>query len=157
MQYKIVLVSLFLVFSFWSSAQKQETINIVINKTPASVQVVSLKKERKIRNDLRYYWYKDKHIVNTQGGYEGKLLHGYYIEYYTNGQLKIKGTFHYGVQQGEWKYWDTDGNLQRIENWKNNQLNGKSSLYDKGKLVKEIEYKSGNKVSEKEVVSGEKQ
>ncbi len=156
MPHKIVLVSLFLFFSFWSLAQKQETINIVINKTPASVRVVAPKKERKVQNELRYYWYKDKHIVNTQGGYEGKLLHGYYIEYYPNGQLKIKGTFRYGIQQGEWKYWDSEGNLQRVESWKNNQLNGKSFLYEKGKIIKEITYKSGNKVSEKEVVSEEK-
>ncbi len=151
MKVKIILISLFLFFSFLSFAQKQETINIVINKTPATVQVTEPKKQRKVRNDLRYYWYQEKHIVNTQGGYEGKLLHGYYIEFYANGQLKIKGQFRFGVQQGEWKYWDAEGNLQRVEHWRNNQLNGKTYLYEKGEISKIIWYKSGENVKENKI------
>lgn len=38
-------------------------------------------------------------------------IHGVYQEFYSNGQCKVKGNFHYGQRIGTWKVWDKKGNL----------------------------------------------
>lgn len=107
------------------SQEKTNELTLNINGTPTSIEIDNQNKERKTAISETYFWYKSNKIIQTTGGYQGQLLHGRYIESYSNGQLKLKGFFRYGQQFGQWKYWNENGKLQRLENWKNNKLNGK--------------------------------
>ena len=44
-------------------------------------------------------------------------LHGFFREYFSNGQLRIEGEYKNGKQIGEWKFYDTDGNLELEGNY----------------------------------------
>lgn len=94
-------------------------------------------------NDLLYYhWFSSNDIKKTRGGFEGKLLHGTYTEFYLNKNLKEKGAFRYGLQDGEWKSWYISGEYKEINNWKRGKRQGRYCAFDeKGKLVEAGNYK----------------
>jgi antitoxin component YwqK of YwqJK toxin-antitoxin module len=58
-----------------------------------------------------YYWYSNNQIKTTRGGYSGKLLHGFYTDFYANNSLKEQGRFKMGLKVGEWKAWSGEGLL----------------------------------------------
>ncbi|MFL5731298.1 MAG: toxin-antitoxin system YwqK family antitoxin [Cytophagaceae bacterium] len=142
----------FLIFlSFSVSAQKGFELpgsqRVVLNYIDHVVYANILHEESKIKvdDDKYYYWYNANDIKTTRGGYDGKLLHGNYTEYYPNKNLKQKGEFKYGLKVGEWRNWNISGEFEEIYNWKKGVLHGKFKIYDsKGTLVKTGSYKQGN-------------
>lgn len=95
----------------------------------------------KPENGKRYYWYSSNQVMNTDGGYDGKLLDGRYSCFYPNKNLREKGSFNKGLKQGEWKYWYENGNVKEITQWSNGVKNGAYSLYSKeGKIVESGKY-----------------
>jgi antitoxin component YwqK of YwqJK toxin-antitoxin module len=146
MNFKFTLLLLLLIngFSFLSQ-EKNIELTLSVNGTPASVEVDNSKKERQVNITDTYFWFKSNQIIQTVGGYQGQLLNGHYIESYPNGQLKLKGFFCYGQQCGEWKYWNEEGKLQRLENWRNNKLHGKVFYFkENGEVGNVKKYKKGN-------------
>ncbi|HXA01796.1 MAG TPA: hypothetical protein VNW99_07410 [Cytophagaceae bacterium] len=98
----------------------------------------------KINDNKYYYWYKSNDIKITRGGYDGKLLHGNYTEYYPNKNLKQKGEYKYGLKIGEWRNWNIAGEFEQISNWRKGLQHGRFRIYDgKGKLVKSGSYRNG--------------
>jgi hypothetical protein len=96
----------------------------------------------KVDDDKYYFWFSANDIKTTRGGYDGKLLHGTYTEYYLNKNLKQKGEFKYGLKVGEWKSWNMAGEYEEIVNWKKGKKNGRFRVYNaSGKVVKEGRYK----------------
>ena len=79
--------------------------------------ILPFKKDPKIKNDRYYFWYMNNVIHSTQGGYNGQLLNGHYISYYRDKNLKEEGSFDRGLKQGEWKTWNTNGDLTSVTNW----------------------------------------
>jgi hypothetical protein len=74
--------------------------------------------------------------METKGGYDGKLLHGYYKSFYLNNQLKESGEIKYGTKHKEWRYWYSDGTLKEIINWKEGRKDGVYKIFnDQGKLI----------------------
>lgn len=139
----ITFFTSFLLTSLFAQEIKKE-VSIDINGVAANVQLDVSKKRRKVKLDEVYFWYKPNRVVQTVGGYHGQLLHGYYVESYSNGQLKLKGYFCLGQQCGEWKYWNEEGKLQRVEHWKQNKLHGEVIyLNDKGEIALEKKFKKG--------------
>lgn len=125
---------------------KKEVI-LDINGVEASVELDVSNKIPKIALNETYFWYKPDRIVQTVGGFQGQLLNGYYIESYPNGQLKLKGSFCKGQQCKVWKYWSEEGKLERVENWKQNQLNGEVLYMNvKGEIQQKKEYKKGKEI-----------
>lgn len=118
-----ILLILSITGSFFYSQTKNEPITLSINGVVTSVEVTD--KIKRVNVFETYFWYKLEQVIQTVGGYQGQLLHGQYIESYSSGQLKLKGCFYYGQQSGVWKYWNEEGKLQRLENWKKNKLHGK--------------------------------
>ena len=112
--------------------------NITVNYDEFTVKTQMLKNPKKIKvdNDLNYLWFSSNRIIETKGGYDGKLLHGYYKSFYLNNQLKESGELKYGIKNGEWRNWYNDGNLKEISTWKRGRRNGKYEIYnDYGKLM----------------------
>lgn len=81
-------------------------------------------------SDRMYYWYSGNALHTTQGGYSGKLLNGYYQEYYTNKNLKEQGTFKKGLKDGKWYNWNENGLLTETLTWKKGIKHGAFVRYD---------------------------
>ncbi len=112
--------------------------NITVNFDDHTVKTQMLREQKKVKvdNELSYLWYQYNKIMETKGGYDGKLLHGYYKSFYLNNQLREAGEIKYGVKHNEWRYWYSDGNLKEVSTWKNGRKNGKYELFnDYGKLM----------------------
>ncbi|TMM58157.1 hypothetical protein FEE95_01645 [Maribacter algarum] len=63
---------------------------------------------------------------------------------YNNQSVLEKGQFVDDKKEGVFKYFGYQGNLQKIENYKADKLNGKSIYYSKeGKIVSEMDYQDG--------------
>lgn len=136
------LVFAFLYISIISIAQKapdeMKYFDITVNYEDYTVKTQMLKDGEKIKtdNELAYLWYKANKIIETKGGYDGRLLHGYYKTFYLNNQLKEQGQIHYGLKNKEWKYWYSNGLLREVITWKNGRKNGIYMMYnDQGKLM----------------------
>lgn len=127
----------------------------------------------KVNNEFTYSWYKSNQIMHTKGGYDGKLLHGSYAEFYLNNNLKEKGTYKKGLKNGEWKLWYENGQLKEIAKYccglrqgkmesfdengilifeasfKKGKLHGKTISYENGKILEKHNYKKGIEVFQK--------
>lgn len=148
-----LLISFFLLFNliyFNSFSQKYiepdqlKQFNITVNYDDYTVktQMLSQNKIIGVNNDLVYMWYSSQKIIETKGGYEGKLIHGKYTSFYLSNQLKEQGQIKYGLKTKEWKYWYSDGKLREVINWKNGKKNGKYFLYnDYGQLMAKSNFK----------------
>ena len=101
-------------------------------------------KKIKEKDNLVYYWYAANDIKQTQGAYEGKILHGACVMFYNNKDLLSKGSFKYGIKTGVWKYWYKGGKLKSKEIWKNGILSGVKMSYNKnGTVQTKATYKKG--------------
>lgn len=129
----------------------------------------------KVNNELTYSWYKSNQVLQTKGGYDGKLLHGAYTEFYLNNNLKEKGLYKKGLKNGEWKSWHENGQLREIArfcnglnhgkflkynengeltleaNYKKGKLHGQVVSYENGKILAKHKYKRGNEILPKPV------
>lgn len=116
---------------------KIKTFNITVNHSDYTIKTQILKDRKVLTSDmaLTYYWYTSQKIMETKGGYDGKLLHGYYHSFYLNDQLRESGTFKYGIKTGEWKSWYVDGKLKEIAHWKKGKKNGQYIVYNDLGLV----------------------
>ncbi|MBI4946041.1 MAG: hypothetical protein HY840_06535 [Bacteroidetes bacterium] len=95
------------------------------------------------KENKMYYWYSPNQIMETKGGYSGRLLHGNYSSFYGNNNLKEKGQFSKGLKSGKWTKWYDNGKLMEITNWKGSEKNGKYKLYnDQGEIVLEARFKN---------------
>ena len=63
-------------------------------------------------NELVKYWHENK---------EGKL-HGEYISFFTNGEVKEIGRYVDGKREGEWKFCNKEGKLEKIIEYVNNEV-----------------------------------
>lgn len=98
-----------------------------------------------LKKTLTYYWYNNNQLHQSQSDYYGNLLHGNYYEFYIDNNLKLKGKFHKGLKDNEWKYWRNDATLKKIIHWKHGVVDGDVFYYDtKGVLELKEEYKNGN-------------
>src|ERR1043165_6820074 len=86
-------------FSVLAFSQKQidpdkiVAFNVTVNFEDYTVKTQMLKDPKKVTidNELIYLWYNSNKIMETRGGYDGKLLHGYYKSFYPNNQLRESG------------------------------------------------------------------
>lgn len=115
-----------------TSIDKIKVFNIVVNADNSTIKTQMLNSQKKIfaYNERVYLWYKSQKIISTTGGYEGKLLHGYYKEFYLNDQLKEQGSIKYGLKTSKWKYWYEDGKLKEVIHWKKGVKSGPYLLYN---------------------------
>jgi len=123
-----------------------ETRSIVLNYPDSTVkfEILNIEKSIKFNDKLNYYWYATNKISVNRGGIGGKPLHGDYHVSSKLGGLITQGVFKFGLKDGNWKYWYSNGELQKSENWDNGKLNGKQVNYNRlGKITSELNYKDG--------------
>jgi len=144
MKYIFLITTLFF-FTSAFSGHEEKTKEVRLKQGNGQVKVSVRVEEIKIKTDdnLTYFWIKSGEIHNTQGGYEGNLLHGEYTEFYLSEQLKSKGNFKNGLKDGEWKSWYENGNIEEIIHWKNGRINGKVIKYTGDGTKTEKKYVNG--------------
>lgn len=109
------------------------TLHVDSNQMKYSFQVKKV--NFKASPDYTYHWYGAGKILQNQGSYSGKVLHGDFSSYYPNKLLAEKGTFKNGLKSGTWLNWNTDGYLKSSFAWKNGIKNGKYVIYaSEGKI-----------------------
>lgn len=93
-----------------------------------------------------YIWYASGNILQNQGSYSGKVLHGDFQAFYANKKLAQQGKFQKGLKKGTWLIWDNDGILKTSDSWDNGIKNGDYSIYsNKGRLLEQGKRLNGNK------------
>lgn len=125
---------------------KRNYYNVYVNYPDYTIRAAIRKKPAtfKAGTGLTYYWYAANQVNATQGGYDGKLLHGNYTAFYLNNNLKEKGKFVNGLKEGQWQSWHSDGKLNEIIHYKKGQRNGKYESYDsKGRPVVKATFRAG--------------
>jgi len=150
-----------------SARSESPFVHIVVQEEPGKVlqyAVIYREISRKTNPLINYYWHNNGKMRSSRGDFSGNLLHGNYEEFDRSGRLTGKGTFFYGTKDGDWKFWNKEGEIAGMEKWrkgfilqkisvtqtqttteryKNNQLHGKRTIIEKQKpLCIEI-YRSG--------------
>ena len=94
-----------------------DQVRLIDSTQEIRADIAPYKTEPKIRNDRYYFWYLNKVIHSTQGGYSGQLLNGHYISFYPDKNLKEEGDFKRGLKDGTWKTWNKKGDLITVATW----------------------------------------
>lgn len=145
------LLLLFFTFSLSVYCQKEIdpdkiiAFNITVNTDNSTIKTQMLKNNKSIKvdNTADYLWYSSNKIMETKGGYDGKLIHGYYKSFYLNNQLKEQGKVKYGLKNKEWKYWYDNGLLKESITWKNGKKNGPYKIFNEyGQLMASSSFKN---------------
>jgi hypothetical protein len=134
----LLLISLRLLSQKEVEPEKIKAFSITVNYDNYTVKTQMLKDPKKITidNDLTYLWFNAHKILETKGGFDGKLIHGYYKSFYLNNQLRESGEVKYGLKHNIWKNWYPDGKLKEVITYKNGRKNGYYELYnDYGELM----------------------
>ena len=97
--------------------------------------------EGKMIGNQRYYTENGDFL----GG--GNLIDGNgSLEFYYNSKLKhILATYYHGKLNGEVKYFTDKGELSELDNFKDGIQDGKHFDYDKGTIIREVNYFNGKK------------
>lgn len=107
-------------------------------------QVQSETSKLKAKSHLVYYWVLGNELHHSQGGYEGKLLHGHFSAFYPDRQLKTQGAFFNGLKHGHWKQWSPNGYLKTSTAYQRGLKHGRAQTFDDhGHLVSEQSFKNG--------------
>lgn len=141
------LIAFFILFpiyllSGFVLAQKTPNLNKKkISSDTLSVEFETIglnKREKKLKSDRFYFWYKAQAIHSTQGGSSGELLNGVYTSFWRNNQLYEKGNFETGLKNGDWKLWNLKGELVRTDFFKDGIL--KKTTFHNSKHLTYIEF-----------------
>lgn len=118
---------------------------VIVNFPDHTVYTEIIENGRRIHpsEDKYYYWFNSNDIKRTKGGYDGKLLHGMYRDFYLNKNLKEKGFFKKGLKKGKWIGWYPNGEYKEITTWRNGERNGKTQWFnEQGQLIRKGRYKN---------------
>ncbi len=152
---KILLnISLLLipVFGFSQKLPEIDALNRVILNHKDSIiyaYLLPTDKGKKVTASDKYWynWYAQHDIKETRGGFDGKLLHGEYIEFYENKNLKKKGIFKKGLKTGKWKSWYMNGQISEIVYYKNGLRKGRDLVFNSsGEQISKSKYRKGELV-----------
>jgi hypothetical protein len=125
------------------SKLKQFSITVNYDDYTVKTEMLAQPKTICVSNDRTYMWYAAQKIMETKGGYDGKLIHGPYRSFYLNNQLREKGFVKNGLRNKQWKYWYSDGKLREVITWKNGTKCGPYELYnDFGQLMAKGRFKN---------------
>jgi len=122
----------------YTEPSKMKQCNITVNFDYCTVKTQMLTNTKKLetKSELTYMWYMAQKIMETKGGFDGKLIHGSYRSFYLNDQLKEQGQIKYGLKHKQWKYWYNNGSIRESITWKNGIKTGRYCIYnEEGRLM----------------------
>ena len=119
-------------------------VNFANRDSSVKATIYYNKKNTPAESEYTYYWYYNNKIMFTQGGYEGRLLHGPYTCFYPDNNLKEKGWFKNGLKTGLWTSWYRNGKIRSVTEWKKSLKNGEEKQFDSsGLILQSFTYKKG--------------
>lgn len=124
----ILFLLLFCNLTFSQNNEKKQ----IIDQEQLTIFFVKSKKNPNFNSTKTYYWYKFKNIISTEGYYYENPLNGLYIKFYSNNNLKEKGSFCYGLKINKWINWDVNGKIISIENYKKGTKKGNQKYFKEG-------------------------
>ena len=157
-----------------SSRNRHFTFHIEKLDTSITFDVYAVNPIVTASENSSYSWYADGKILETKGGFSGKLLDGRYVSLFENKNLREKGVFVKGRKEGKWMKWHANGKINEISYWrmgvkqgkyilyndlgqkmlnahfKRDKLNGTVISYEKDKVLARTKYKNGTEVFPKE-------
>lgn len=145
---KYVVVVLLLFMCVGLNAQKimhRKSYEVNINGNDGYTKAVVLCKNSKFKpnESYTYYWYALNKIIATKGGFDGVLLNGSYVSFYSNDNLRERGVFKKGLKSGKWITWYNNGIIKETCIWRNGMLNGVRRTFDSdGKVLTEEYYRN---------------
>lgn len=180
---KIIFLTLLIPQIISAQMKQKECYTVYVNYPDytAKTDIFSKDKKIKVNEKLTYYWYSSNKIMETTGGYDGRILNGPFTSFYLNSNLKEKGLFKNGVKNGEWITWYENGKIKEINTWrkgvrsgasknfdvngallsegayKNGKLNGYQATYTSGKIREKRKYKNGIEITKKQKNSPKEQ
>ncbi len=144
MRYVSLTMLISLSINLLGQDSKTRIIPLKDNGFEAKVEIYVANPKVKTDLELTYAWFKSREVHHTQGSYEGVLLHGRYVSFHDDNQLKEEGSYNTGLKDGLWKEWFANGTLRRTSNWRNGLLHGQINVYgESGVLLKTEKYKRG--------------
>lgn len=146
----ILCAQLFFIFFFTNTRAQINQIRYEVSVQDTNFtyrfEILTNKISKGVNTNVFYFWYANNQLHNTLGGYDGRLLDGYYQSFYLHSNnLSSKGSFNEGLKTGQWTEWYQNGLIREISNWKNGLRDGITETFDS----------IGNKVSSKRYVKGE--
>ncbi len=151
----------------------KQTVSLWRDTLKIQAHILAEDEKVKIKDNIMYFWYKGGNIHHTRGAVSGKVLHGDYIEYFGDDNLRAKGCFVLGIRVGNWKTWhhngeiasitqykkgvedgtfvefDSTGTITRKGDFKKGELDGKVFIYKDEKVAEVQKYKDGKLKKEK--------
>lgn len=100
------------------------------------------KQKKQTCTSCMYTWFSYGKIVKNQGFYDDMPLHGTYIIRNKDKHVLVSGDFEYGLKNGKWMHWDTQGNLTYTQEWENGKKSGEYITYKNNKAVESKEYEN---------------
>ncbi len=130
------------------SAQKHTDNYQIVLSTSNSITNVYVEKQIQspTQTDLAkyYFWYRFDSIHHTQGSWAGKRLHGQYERFSNEKKLVETGNFHFGLKNGEWIAWHSNGAIKTITHWKKGKPYGQEQHFNEaGELTQTVIFRSG--------------
>ena len=156
---RLFLFLLIISNSIFAQQKERDTYTVYINYPNYTVKanIYSELKKMSVKDTLVYYWYSSNKIMQTQGGFDGKLFHGTYTSFYLSNNLMEKGGFRNGLKTGLWNNWFENGKIKESMEWKNGLRNGGFKQFDEnGNLLISTNYKKGKLNGEYIQYSGNK-
>lgn len=132
--------------SFAMSHPQKGSYTVYLNNSEGSIKADVVYENKSIRVDenLSYFWYSSNKIMETKGGYDGRMLDGNYTSYYLNDNLHEKGQFSNGLKNGQWTLWYENGKIKEISHWKHGLKDGLFKKFDvRGNLQQVANMKHG--------------
>ncbi|HLN74517.1 MAG TPA: hypothetical protein VK205_14590 [Prolixibacteraceae bacterium] len=102
---------------------------------------------------ITYYWLRNGQLQTTIGDYAGNIVHGDYQEFSKSGKMLEKGTFIYGKKDGEWRSWNKNGEIIKLEQWRKGFLKKRWS-YDPSKRT--IESYERNQINRRRIINNDR-
>ncbi len=98
--------------------------------------------------ETRYFDKDKKHVWLSGEGRRG-VLHGKWIQNYSESLPWIEGYYEHGKRTGKWKeYYQGTDKLCRTEIWRDDKLNGVRKCFDReGLIIEEILFKDGEAIT----------
>lgn len=121
MNYALKWVVSGLLFSILFAAQGEtpfvHSVNSEENGRVYQYSVIFQEMKFKKNSLVTYFWHRNGQLRSTSGDYSGNILHGSFQEFDKSGKMLEKGTYYFGAKDGEWKSWNRDGVIIKLEKW----------------------------------------
>lgn len=148
MRNSVTLFLCFLIFPLSISGQKSssETRTIQFRHKDNTIECTMLLQGQeaiKAKRNKLYHWYNFDQIYVNEGAFSGLLLHGIYRVFDSSGRLVEQGRFDSGQKNGIWTKWDSGGFVINEVQWKNGCKTGALRTYEDGNLLKIEHFKDG--------------